>query len=64
MMMAIISPTGTKTIDMKTAPSDFSIIGASQRAARKPMITVGIAAMISTVGLIISRKRGRQNWLV
>ncbi len=64
MTMAIIKPTGTKTIDIKTAPRDFSMIGASQSAARKPIITVGMAAMISTVGLIIARRRGRQNWLV
>ncbi len=47
-----------------TAPRERSMIGASHNAARKPIITVGMAAMTSTVGLITARRRGRQNWLV
>ena len=36
----------------------------NQSAARKPIMTVGIAAITSTAGLISSRNRGRANWLV
>ncbi|MNO03783.1 hypothetical protein D3C76_1793180 [compost metagenome] len=48
-------PIGSRISSSITPGSEPSMMGASQRPARKPRITVGSAAMISTVGLTYLR---------
>ncbi|MNV55740.1 hypothetical protein D3C71_1479820 [compost metagenome] len=49
-------PMGSNSSSRITPGSAPSMMGASHRPARKPRMTVGSAAMISTVGLTYLRR--------
>ncbi len=54
-------PNGINNSRVKIAAKWVSIIGASHRPAKKPMITVGKASMISILGLTTLRMRESMN---
>ena len=58
------SSSGTSTMLKNTVRTLLSISGASQSPARKPITTEGMAAMISTSGLMRPFSLGDMNWLV